>query len=201
MLNANCNSCGNQFTKNDDSPQKWCRECTYGAGAIFKCIQCGDGYRSPVDCKPNRCARCVVMGGLPNRSPDLPTKARPSVWNSDGSLNKGILCAHCLCNYNRFLHSGVDGSQPLFCEACEAFIKADPRPTKFKVGQWDYDWSKYIGSLEGPAEILPIVAPPCVHCKFWKPHRRHNADGTSNGIVCCTAADMCHDFSCFRSKE
>ena len=59
-----------------------------------------------------------------------------------------------------------------------------------------------------PTEPLPIDAPPCVHCKWFQPHRVYvditdsRADDIMlqyNGVDLCTTPDKQYlDFSCYR---
>ena len=50
--------------------------------------------------------------------------------------------------------------------------------------------------------MLNITAPPCPHCRYWKPQRKYmmlDTIGTIfDGVRLCQAADQYHDFSCFR---
>ena len=47
---------------------------------------------------------------------------------------------------------------------------------------------------------LPIQSPPCEFCYYWRPQRKYSKIGY-DGVTCCAADDMEHDFSCFREKE
>lgn len=54
-------------------------------------------------------------------------------------------------------------------------------------------WNTY----EKEIEILPIAAPPCQFCEFWKPQRIYE-DGRYAGVKLCHADEMHFDFSCYR---
>jgi hypothetical protein len=52
---------------------------------------------------------------------------------------------------------------------------------------------------------IPLDGPPCLTCVFWRPQFKYVclADGREifDGIECCTAPEMSHDFSCYRCRE
>lgn len=50
---------------------------------------------------------------------------------------------------------------------------------------------------------IPQEGPPCarLNCFYWKPmfkYMRVNGTEIPDGIACCQAPDMHHDFSCFK---
>lgn len=58
--------------------------------------------------------------------------------------------------------------------------------------------------FEKDAETIPVDAPPCVHCAFWKPQRKYVSWGERgsvfDGVVLCHSDGMHSDFSCFKPK-
>lgn len=72
--------------------------------------------------------------------------------------------------------------------------------------KWD-PWSLY-KNVDG--DDLPIVAPPSPGCVFWRPvvltkyvyvkSLSGGVQAVSDGIRCCHADEMFHDFSCFTEK-
>jgi hypothetical protein len=55
-----------------------------------------------------------------------------------------------------------------------------------------------------PAPSMPIDAPPCSHCVYWKPQAKPvqtQAGVKWSGVILCHAMMMHHDFSCFESRE
>jgi hypothetical protein len=67
------------------------------------------------------------------------------------------------------------------------------------IVKWE-PWEDY----KEDSALLPIFAPPCPNCKFWKPQRRYVELGEYglkfDGIVCCHAKEQHCDFSCYRDK-
>lgn len=70
------------------------------------------------------------------------------------------------------------------------------------------DWLGKLRELrDEPIPILSVLEPPCKNCKNWKPHREAEVvTGTKGrlivaGVVCCIAAEMYQDFSCFEAGE
>lgn len=55
-------------------------------------------------------------------------------------------------------------------------------------------WEEY-GHLK--VERLPIAAPPCPACRFWKPIPVFFPDGTFDGVRLCHVEEQYKDFSCF----
>ncbi len=68
-------------------------------------------------------------------------------------------------------------------------------------------------TFNAPAPILPIPAPPCPTCLFWRPTQLHwgighpssppgpmGLVGKAEGVRLCWAKDMCFDFSCYQEK-
>lgn len=60
-------------------------------------------------------------------------------------------------------------------------------------------WNDYKPQKE---ELLPIEAPPCANCAFWKPIRVYDDVGAYNGVRLCHVLDgQCRDFSCYKPRE
>jgi hypothetical protein len=47
---------------------------------------------------------------------------------------------------------------------------------------------------------LPILAPPCPECRFWRPVQKFDERGRADGVICCHAAEQHKDFSCYGEK-
>lgn len=51
---------------------------------------------------------------------------------------------------------------------------------------------------------IPLQGPPCKMCQFWRPQFRYmvlsNGQEIPDGISCCQAQEMYHDFSCYRPR-
>lgn len=49
-----------------------------------------------------------------------------------------------------------------------------------------------------------MSGPPCAYCRHWKPQVTYRATpegSVFDGVQCCHADEMQHDFSCFRDRE
>lgn len=62
-------------------------------------------------------------------------------------------------------------------------------------------WNKFAIQIDK----IDIQEPPCKSCEFWDPKRIFRKDRLGefhyNGIRCCHAFTMMHDFSCFKPKK
>jgi hypothetical protein len=66
------------------------------------------------------------------------------------------------------------------------------------------DWKPWQTFKRNPPDLLGVNAPPCPDCRHWKPQAKFMDLPTGqifDGVVCCHAEDMHHDFSCFRSND
>jgi hypothetical protein len=51
---------------------------------------------------------------------------------------------------------------------------------------------------------MPLQGPPCATCQFWRPQFQYmvlpNGQEIPDGVSCCQASEMYHDFSCYRQR-
>lgn len=81
--------------------------------------------------------------------------------------------------------------------AARARAMAKITETKVELPIWQ-PWADH--AIE--PEMLPIEAPPCPKCAYWKPLRLYAQPfNTYAGVQCCHAETMQRDFSCFAPKR
>jgi hypothetical protein len=65
-------------------------------------------------------------------------------------------------------------------------------------------WQPWETFKEEPA-VLNIPAPPCQHCRYWKPQRQYmsieKVGIIFDGVRLCHSEEQQRDFSCFRPND
>lgn len=63
-------------------------------------------------------------------------------------------------------------------------------------------WDDRLDDLMDTAKVerLPVEAPPCSGCRWWRPHITVDERGDVGGVRFCVADTMHPDFSCFEER-
>ena len=67
----------------------------------------------------------------------------------------------------------------------------------------NFTWKPWETYKDSNPNLSGIDEPPCKKCVHWKPQAtflKYPTGFEFDGVVCCHAVDMQHDFSCYRKR-